>query len=181
MNLNPRRVVVGTDGQGQAVILSDGPNPHTRNFTSTPGLAVARIWGTRDGLTTAVPDGESTVAAGPFLPPPGGSTFALIQYAPDSVALSPGFDPAAAGAEFAADSPDMAASMEPDAPGMHRTDTVDLVVVISGSIWIEVDGGVETELHAGDTVVQLGGRHAWRNRSAEPATLAFVLLGAERV
>jgi hypothetical protein len=36
---------------------------------------------------------------------------------------------------------------------------------------------VQTRLSAGDTVVQLGSRHAWRNTSDRPATVAFVLTG----
>ncbi|WP_414635919.1 cupin domain-containing protein [Amycolatopsis sp.] len=66
--------------------------------------------------------------------------------------------------------------MEPD--GMHRTATVDYGIVLDGEIWLEVDGGEERLLTAGDTIVQLGGRHGWRNKSDRPATLAFVLTGA---
>jgi hypothetical protein len=35
-------------------------------------------------------------------------------------------------------------------------------------------------LKAGDVVVQLGTRHAWRNRSEHPARMFFVLIGAVR-
>lgn len=61
---------------------------------------------------------------------------------------------------------------------MHRTATVDYGIVLDGEIWLEVDGGEERLLTAGDTIVQLGGRHGWRNKSDRPATLAFVLTGA---
>ena len=64
---------------------------------------------------------------------------------------------------------------------MHTTDTVDIVLVLSGEITLELDDGVQVHLQAGDTVVQNGTRHAWRNTSAEPCTLAGAQIGAVRV
>jgi DNA-binding IclR family transcriptional regulator len=46
-----------------------------------------------------------------------------------------------------------------------------------GEIWLEVDDGVLTKVGRGDTVVQNGTRHAWRNRGTAPATLAVVRSG----
>jgi quercetin dioxygenase-like cupin family protein len=70
--------------------------------------------------------------------------------------------------------------MEPGHPGMHTTETVDYCVILSGEVWLELDGGALTHLRAGDTVVQNGTRHAWRNLSEEPVTMAVVQVGAER-
>ncbi len=70
--------------------------------------------------------------------------------------------------------------MEPDHPGMHTTDTVDLDLVVSGEVWLELDDGEEVQLRAGDCVVQNGTRHAWHNRTSEPAVLFVTLLGAAR-
>ena len=60
-------------------------------------------------------------------------------------------------------------------PGMHTTATIDFEVVLDGEIWLELDDGVEVHLRAGDTVVQNGTRHAWRNhgdtrRAASPCS-----------
>jgi quercetin dioxygenase-like cupin family protein len=77
-------------------------------------------------------------------------------------------------------SPGIAERFEPGNPGMHTTDTVDYVVVLAGEVWLELDDGQLTELRAGDTVVQNGTRHAWRNRSTEPVTLAVVQVGVAR-
>ena len=65
---------------------------------------------------------------------------------------------------------------EPD--GMHRTPTVDYGIVLDGEIWLELDEGRSALLRQHDVVVQNGTRHAWRNKSNRPATLAFVLIGA---
>ncbi len=68
--------------------------------------------------------------------------------------------------------------------GMHRTDSIDLVVVISGQgemSYPDEDGKLkEIHLKVGDFVVQNGNFHEWRNRSGAPFVLLFVTLGAER-
>jgi quercetin dioxygenase-like cupin family protein len=61
---------------------------------------------------------------------------------------------------------------------MHRTRTLDYGVVLSGSIVLALDDGVEVTLQAGDVLVQRGTIHNWINRGAEPCTIAFVLIDA---
>lgn len=67
-------------------------------------------------------------------------------------------------AEVEARLPGLLGTMDPDHPGMHTTDMVDLVYVASGQLILELDEGVEVELKTGDTVVQSGTRHRWHNR-----------------
>jgi hypothetical protein len=114
------------------------------------------------------------------LPLPGGTCFLIVRFPPDSVYADPGFDPAAAAAEQRMASPGIAELFEPDYPGMHTTDSVDYIVVLAGEVWLELDDGQVSRLRAGDTVVQNGTRHAWRNLSTEPVTLAVVQVGAAR-
>jgi quercetin dioxygenase-like cupin family protein len=52
--------------------------------------------------------------------------------------------------------------------------------VLAGQVWLELDDGQLTRVRAGDTVVQNGTRHAWRNLSTEPVTLAVVQVGMAR-
>lgn len=61
---------------------------------------------------------------------------------------------------------------------MHRTQTLDYGVVMSGSIVLELDDGAEVQLQAGDVLVQRGTIHKWTNRGNEPCTMAFVLIDA---
>lgn len=173
-----RRVVAGTDSSGNSVFLSDDIVPNSHEFEHLPGQAHARVWFSAQAPTSTPPETEPTTDTGPILPEVGGASFLIVQYAPDSVAMQPEFDGSQAGAEFAHYLPDLATHMEPDAPGMHRTSSVDYGLVLDGEIWLELDGGAETQLHRGDTVVQIAGRHAWRNKSDRPATVAFVLTGA---
>ncbi len=173
-----RRVVTGKDGTGRSVFLSDDVAPLAHEFDALPGQGFVRLWRTEPGGagTTEEPQGLT----GPILPAPDGTSFMLVSIAPDAAAMSPAFDPAALGAEFATYVPDLAAAMEPDAPGMHTTDTADYVIVLDGEVWLELDDGAETRLARGDVVVQLGARHAWRNRTDRPATIAVVMVGARR-
>ena len=70
--------------------------------------------------------------------------------------------------------------LEPDNPGMHTTDTIDLEYVVSGRVVLELDDGQTRELGPGDVVVQNGTRHAWRNPFSEPCRMVVVLMGAKR-
>jgi quercetin dioxygenase-like cupin family protein len=66
------------------------------------------------------------------------------------------------------------------APGgeapMHRTETVDVGVVLEGETWLLLDDGSETLVRAGDAVVQRGTNHAWANRSDKPVRMVFVMI-----
>jgi quercetin dioxygenase-like cupin family protein len=73
-----------------------------------------------------------------------------------------------------------AAPAEQDAiPGMHSTETVDVVTVISGELHVMTESG-ETVLRAGDSVVQRGTPHAWSNRTDETTTVVAIMMGATR-
>src|SRR5262245_18813913 len=66
------------------------------------------------------------------------------------------------------------------APGaespMHRTETVDVGVVLEGETWRLLDDGSETLVKPGDAVVQRGTNHAWANRSDTPVRMVFVMI-----
>ena len=62
--------------------------------------------------------------------------------------------------------------------GLHRTDTVDYVICISGEIDMMLDDERCVTLRAGDVVIQRGTNHAWINRSDKPCQLAVVLIDA---
>jgi quercetin dioxygenase-like cupin family protein len=59
---------------------------------------------------------------------------------------------------------------------MHRTETVDVGVVLEGETWLLLDDGSETRVGPGDAVVQRGTNHAWANRSDRPVRMLFVLV-----
>jgi mannose-6-phosphate isomerase-like protein (cupin superfamily) len=65
---------------------------------------------------------------------------------------------------------------------VHRTDSVDYAVVMSGEIDMELEPGGETvHLKAGDVLVQRGTIHNWINRGSQPCAIAFILIDAKPV
>lgn len=61
---------------------------------------------------------------------------------------------------------------------MHRTDTLDYVIVLEGEVEMLMDDS-SVRLHAGDILVQQGTIHAWTNPTQKHARMAIVLIDAE--
>ena len=64
---------------------------------------------------------------------------------------------------------------------VHRTDTIDYIVVMSGEIDMELEAGNEVHLKAGDVMVQRGTVHNWINRGTESCVLAVILIHSNPV
>jgi hypothetical protein len=76
--------------------------------------------------------------------------------------------------------PDVAAAMDDASSGVHTTDTTDFILIQSGTVSLDLGTGTETELQAGDVVVQHGTTHRWVNHSDNPITMAVFMVGAHR-
>ena len=168
--------MTGHSPDGKAVFASD-EEVDAVTVALLPGYEFHRLWGGDDA--SRFPDAGTQPAHEQYFPPVGGFRFGLFTLPPASTAGPGEVDMAAALAEFEAALPGMASHMEPDAPGMHTTATVDYEFVVSGRVVLELDDGASVELGPGDTVVQNGTRHRWRNAGTEPAVLFVALLGAK--
>lgn len=63
---------------------------------------------------------------------------------------------------------------------MHRSNSIDYGIILSGQVELEVDDGAKTLLGPGDIVVQRGTLHLWRNLSESmPCRIVFVLTEAK--
>ena len=149
-----RRVVTGHDAHGKSVVLSDGPPPQHHGFRG-PGVGADfhEMW----SVARAVPELTSTEAREPnerafTIMPVAGHLLRIIDLYP--------------------------ASQGGKRTVMHRTKTLDYVVVISGEAILVLDDS-EVVLRQGDVVVQRGTNHAWENRGAAPARMAFFHIDAE--
>jgi mannose-6-phosphate isomerase-like protein (cupin superfamily) len=172
-----RRVVTGHSADGKAVFASDGEvEPVT--LSALPGNEFHRLWGGDE--VSRFPDDGSPPPTPRYFPPIGGFRFGMFTVPPQSAVPAAGIDPAALSAEIDAKLPGLTEHMEPDAPGMHTTETIDFEYVISGRVVLELDDGATATLGPGDTVVQNGTRHAWRNPFDEPCRMVVVIIGAER-
>lgn len=165
-----RRIVAGVDAQGRSTFVSDG-DAETR--VATDAYTINQIW-----QATAVPTpvrAESTLGPTVILSVPvGGYQYDVTIFPPDS---SWDYEAGYAKALAEAGAPD--ATGPDDIPGMHETDTIDIVTIISGEIWAIVETG-ETLMRAGDTIVHRGNKHAWRNRSDQDCKIAALHVSITR-
>jgi quercetin dioxygenase-like cupin family protein len=70
------------------------------------------------------------------------------------------------------------ARMEPGvAPRIHRTESIDYAILLSGELDMELDDEA-VHLKPGDVVVQRGTVHNWINNGTEPVVIAFILISA---
>jgi mannose-6-phosphate isomerase-like protein (cupin superfamily) len=168
-----RRVVTGHDASGRAVVLFDGESPHSFVLEKAGGLRLTEIWETRSAPADNTGGGDDADHERRIEPVGGGSVFRIIEYPPDSVRLKT-LAPETFFRDMGARAADAATRRH---PGMHKTDTVDYCVVLSGEIWAVLDEG-EVLLRAGDCLVQRGTNHAWSNRTDKPCVIAFVLIAA---
>lgn len=165
-----RRIVTGTTPIGRSIIVTDG-NGATRAVT--PAFTVVDLWAS-DGVPTTVDAADGLESSPRLSPPEGGLLVRVASFPPDSEWQGgAGYDEA-----FAAIDGTDAADHE-GTPGMHATDTVDVVTLIAGELFLVLEEG-ETKLRPGDSVVQRGTKHAWSNRSDRPATIVATQIAAKR-
>jgi len=175
-----RRVVTGHDDEGKAVFVDDQEvEPITVSLT--PEAEYHRLWGANELPT--FPDDGVRPADEPFFPPVGGHRFLVFAVPPGHRQEVGSPEPTPEELAFGMEElerklPGLRDHMEPDAPGMHTTASIDFELVLEGEVWLELDDGAEVHLKPGDTVVQNGTRHAWRNKGTETARLVAVLIGA---
>jgi mannose-6-phosphate isomerase-like protein (cupin superfamily) len=169
-DVRARRVVMGVDDQGRSTIVSDG---YTETRLMTPAWTLNHLWESETVPSDVMAENTLTNEA-VILPPPGGYKYMVTTYHPDSTwDYDAGYGQALA-AGGAGES-----LVEGDIPGLHATDTVDIVTIISGELWAVSETG-ETLLQPGDTFVQRGTKHTWQNRGDVPAVAVAIMIGATR-
>jgi hypothetical protein len=172
-----RRIVTGQRPDGKSVIVSDEVLDATQ-VKLLPGSTFTQLWGADDVVD--LPCDGTQPAWTQFFPPERGFRFLLWTVPPEGTELPPDIDIANALEELQRDLPGLIEFNEPEQPGMHTTHTVDLDVVVSGELWLELDDGQEVHLKPGDSVIQNGTRHAWHNRSNQTTTILTAIVGARR-
>ena len=169
-----RRVVTGHDANGVADVISDSEAECILQRPNRPGVTLTNLW--MNDQTPAVMDRKDDPVDGPLVlqPPKNGSVFRIVQFDPENPEELAKLDGKSAFAEMGA-----ADNIVENArhPFMHRTDSLDYSVILSGEIYMMMDQK-EYLLKAGDTVVQQGTNHAWSNRGTEPCLIAFILIDA---
>ena len=173
--MGTRLIVTGHDANSKSVFASDVA-VEPISVALLPGTEFYRLWGADQPCR--FPDDGSKPAAPNYFPPPGGFRFGLFTLAPDSVSMPKDLDMEAVIRELNERLPGLGELLEPDHPGMHTTATIDYEYIVSGRCVLELDEGATRELGPGDTVIQNGTRHAWRNPYHEPCVIVVALIGA---
>jgi hypothetical protein len=167
-----RRVVTGLSPSGRAVFVEDGPVGRLAAQIVPPGIE--EVWGS-DAPAVAPNDGAVPVPER-YFPQAGGYRVRIITFRPDAAAPLTAEQAEEIGALLVGLHTD--AQWDPEQPGMHTTRTVDVGLVLEGSVVLELDGGEATTLRAGDWFIQNGTRHTWRNPSDAPCRVMIVMIGA---
>ena len=155
MALQIRRVVTGHDANGKAIVASD----ERMNGVSAPArpyISRCEIWSTDkmpvdNSEEAATAQKRGFVVRHNYVGSGQGTVVRITEFAPGA----PKF--------------------------MHRTETVDYAILLSGECDLELDDGKTVHLTQGDIVVQRGTMHAWVNNGSQPCTFAFILIDADPV
>lgn len=165
-----RRIVTGHRPDGRSAVVLDGPAPNVK--ARQAGNASTLLWVTTESPARLDGNADRDIA----VPPPRrGTIFRIAEF------------PAHTGGEVRDHETvlrdfgigaDVKRGAPPRHPAIHRTRSLDYVIVLEGEIDLLLDEG-EVRLGAGDVVVQRGTNHAWINRSDAPCRLGMVFIDAE--
>ncbi|MEA3193586.1 MAG: hypothetical protein QOD26_1919 [Betaproteobacteria bacterium] len=171
-----RRVLTGHDGQGRSTFIADGIAPNVKEMPSFPGLALTDLWETKGAPASNEGDADAADRPIHLEPPKNGTVVRIVEFPPDANRPKgndgrEGFKAIGAGHVQDKQSAD---------PMMHKTGTVDYIIVLKGEIYAVMETG-EKLLRAGDVLIQRGTMHSWSVRSGEPCVIAAILINAKPV
>ena len=169
-----RRVLTGHDAHGRSTFLADGEAQNVKEMASMPGLALTDLWETAGAPASNTGDKDSAARPVRLEPPKNGTILRIVEFPPDT-AWRGSVDGKAAFKSIGAGHAKDASSSD---PMMHRTSTVDYIIVLKGEIHAIMETG-EKLLRAGDVLVQRGTNHSWSVRGNEPCIIAAVLVSAK--
>jgi quercetin dioxygenase-like cupin family protein len=153
MTLEVRRIVTGHDAAGKAIVASDERMIGTVR-EGRAGIARCEVWSTDrmpvdNSDAAAAAQRKGVVVRHNYVGSGQGTVVRITEFAPGS----PKF--------------------------MHRTETLDYAILLSGECDLELDDGKTVHLTQGDVVVQRGTMHAWVNNGSQLCVFAFVLIDAK--
>lgn len=176
MLIPARRIVTENDPDGKSRICSDAPTPHVFETATDRGLSnhwiadlCAPELGVADGADRPV-----------VLSPGRGEVICRFFQLPPAGQMKSGSDGHEEGktifARMGALSEHLPGSRH---PAMHRTDTLDFIVLLQGQVKLILDHD-ESILNPFDVVIQRATSHAWENLANTPALLVAVLMDARK-
>jgi len=165
-----RRIITGNNEQGRSVVLAEKPPFELGTLYD--------LWVT-DGSPASYAQEDALEGRRVKLePPPFGTRFLFFRVEPDDPALDAAELEARVARGFEAIG---AENCRPDtsrSPHMHRTGTIDYIIVLEGEVTLLLDED-EVDLKPFDVVIQRGTNHAWISKDGQRALLAAILIDAE--
>lgn len=159
-----RRVVLAEKPDGTSFIASDS----AVTGVEMQGVgSLFTMWG--NDKAAAFPDDGMQPKFEGLYPPVGGFRVYLTTYAAGQV-VKPAQEDLGANGKLQASK----------IPGMHKSDTTDFDIVLSGTIDCILSDGSHVTLKSGEMIVLNGAEHAWQNKGKEDAVIAFFMAGASR-
>jgi quercetin dioxygenase-like cupin family protein len=152
MALEVRRIVTGHDRNGKAIVKTDEKIPGTQRRGAH--ITGVEVW-SADGMPVDVSDAAEPaqrrghVVRHNYVGSGQGNVIRVVSFAPGGP------------------------------PFMHRTETLDYGILLSGECDLVLDSGEVAHMKQGDICVQRGTMHAWKATGSEPAVIAFVLIDAK--
>jgi mannose-6-phosphate isomerase-like protein (cupin superfamily) len=168
-----RRIITGLDDDGRSVVAVDGPPSTVLEWEGGSGLY--EIWTDTGSTSRHVDDKGPDGAPIKLAPPAGGFKVRWFTAVPEDPTLTPSVKAAATAQAFAAIQAQGDQHDTSRHPAMHATQTIDVIVVISGRVRLLLDDD-ERVLGPGDVVMQRGTNHAWIAEGEDPVLMVAVLI-----
>ena len=171
----PKKYVfdVIADGSSEITIEQD----ITKIPSIVPGLMAVDLWSNAETPADLNRPGDPTKGAG-FMhePPEGGAIVRILDFEPEAkrtVANVQETHRAIGSAHI----PSAEYLSKAKHPSMHKTDTLNYFVLLTGRLWA-LSEGKDVLMEPGDVLIQKGAMHGWRNDGNELARLFAVLIDA---
>ena len=175
-----RRVVTGNDERGHSKVAWDGPAPNSHEASMGTGRGHTDLWVWNEcpaPLAGMSDDGNLKYA---FAGPPEGGHCRVVQIRPRPADYDAAKDREAVAPHPSKPRPNSRGTWDRGgnnaySSSMHKTETVDYGIVLSGERGLVLDDG-ELTMKPGDIVIQVGAWHKWV--MPKGAMMAFSMIGA---
>jgi uncharacterized cupin superfamily protein len=184
MALTPiRRVVTGNDARGRSTIVWDGPAPSTHEASMGSGRGHTDVWVWNECPAPLSEADDAGSLPYVFAGPAEGGHMRVVQIRPRPADYDAAKDPEAVAVHPPKLRPGSRGTWDRGgndaySSSMHKTETVDYGVVLSGERGLILDDR-ELTMKPGDVVIQVGAWHQWT--MPKGAMMAFSMIGARFV
>ena len=161
-----RRIVIGQLPNGEIKRISDGIAEDAITDNARPGYKSTKIWATLCTPANFGNDAKEKSDSYPhtLIPPKSGSICRFVTFPPENEYINKVTREDVKNFYKSINSIKLFSAKNLKHPYMHKNNSLDYIYVMKGSIFLILDED-QVQLNQGDTIVNLGGNHAWSNRT----------------